>query len=336
MPFFRDIESAQVAAHKPFPLFGLKSLLVVTGTLATVVTLGFVSSRFSHTQDSGSNEMFILQHKGKIHSLNPSEKKLKSSFLFKIGDHSYMDRVQLSKDKKRLYFFDNSNLVFDFDTRAIEPVQSLPGYHSFDLLLKQPDLKTALYGSLKRNEYTGIIRHYSIEESRVIKDYPTKCLITRTPTIIGQSPDGSKLLYKCNGSHDYFLKNLDDSISEDRLIINLEKDGNPEYIYDPMFSLDGSKLIFNTIGSDHWTLINLNSDNPIADSKSVYFSADPASFQQFSLSDDMKKLYFVNKDENGMKLHEIDYNSLFEEDYSKPDRPLKIGQGRTIELGPEN
>ena len=81
-------------------------------------------------------------------------------------------------------------------------------------------------------------------------------------------------------------------------------------------------------------LDKLKSDNPIAESKPVYFNANPENFQQFSLSDDMKKLYFVNKDENGMKLHEIDYNSLFEKDYSNPQKPLNIGQGRTIELGP--
>ena len=334
MPLFRDIESAQAAAHKPFSLFGLKSLLVVSGTLATVVTLGFVSSRFSHTQDSGSTDMFILQDKGKVHSLNPSDSKLKSSFLFKIGDNSYMDRVQLSKDKKSLYFYDNRNFVFDFDTRTVEPVQSLPGYHNFDLLFKQPDLKTVLYGSFKSNEYKGIIRHYSVEELRVIEDFPTKCPVTRSPTVIGQSPDGSKVLYKCNGSHDYFLKNLDDTSSVDRFIITLERERSPKFMYSPLFSLDGSKLIFNTFESDHWTLINLKSDNPIAESKPVYFNANPENFQQFSLSDDMKKLYFVNKDENGMKLHEIDYNSLFEKDYSNPQKPLNIGQGRTIELGP--
>ena len=93
-------------------------------------------------------------------------------------------------------------------------------------------------------------------------------------------------------------------------------------------------MVFSTIGVDHWTLINLNS----GDRRPIYFNVCPSYFQQLSLSDDMTKLYFIinTEDENGMKLHEIDYNSLFEDDYSKRDHGMNIGQGKLIELGSKN
>ena len=87
------------------------------------------------------------------------------------------------------------------------------------------------------------------------------------------------------------------------------------------------------MSNDYWTLINLNSDDPIAESKPIYFSSSPKYFQQFSLSGNKDKLYFViNTDREEIKFYEIDYNDLFEKDYSDRLSPLDIGQGRTIEI----
>ena len=81
--------------------------------------------------------------------------------------------------------------------------------------------------------------------------------------------------------------------------------------------------------------MDCNSDNPFEESRQIYFSVNPAEFEHISLSDDTEILYFVIKDETGCRLYEINYKSLFENDYSGPDRALDIGQGREIELGPE-
>ena len=201
-------------------LFAFAIVLVLLGACASA-SLDYLSP-FSSQSTLNSfigSDMFILQHKGKAYAFNPTvsaDSKLKSAYLFKIMDFPSLSNAQLSKDKKRLYIFGRGSLEFNFNTRKVAPVKHFPGYHAFDIILRKPDLNTVLYGHLNRIDLSGFIRHYSIEESRVIEDYPTKCL-TGTPDIVGQSLDGSKLLYRCATAYEYFLKNLEDSNSEDQI-----------------------------------------------------------------------------------------------------------------------
>ena len=301
------------------------------------------SSSQSNQTSSSSSDMIIFLHKGQVHALNPSNSKLQSKLLFDKGEISYIRNFQLTKDKKRLYFFHDINYVFDFDTRQITPALNLSEFDGRDLLIKKPYLNTALYVTFTFDgdslSSSSFIRHIKIEGQTLIKDYPTECPEDLPPYLVGQSLDGTKLLYRCTTAHDYYLKNLDVRGSEDRLILTMEKQNEMQlYLHDPLFSLDGSKMVFYTIGTDHWTWINLNSDNPMEESRPIYFNVCPEYFQQLSLSDDMKKLYFIvnTEDGTGCKLHEIDYNNLFEKDYSDPQSPLDIGQGRLIELGSKN
>ena len=329
--------------------FSLRNAFIVLGSLVSLaillVLLGTVMNSSiaylpnilpqSNQKTSSSSDLIIFHLKGKVHSINPSNSDLRSKFLFDNGGYSYMNNVQLTKDKKRFYFFDFGNYIFDFDTRQVIPVGNLPEYDGYGLLLKKPDLNTVLYGSESGNIDSSSIRHYNVDEQILIKDYPTKCKTNRAPFLVGQSFDGSKLLYRCSAAYEYFLKNLEDPNSEDRSIIDLQE--NMEVIFYSFFSLDGSKIVIGTKNNDYWTLINLNSRFPTQIRK-IYFSIDPEDFQQLYLSDDMKKIYFVINyaEETKVRLYEIDYNSLFENDYSGPDRALNIGLGRSIKLGPEN
>ena len=190
-----------------------------------------------------------------------------------------------------------------------------------------------LYGIKDDIKKTSSIRHWNIKESKPIKDYPTKCggkMCVYPPAILGQSLDGSKVLYHCVGENDHFLKNLNDSNSEDRKLFPLYSD----LVSYSLFSPDGSKMILIDVRYTFWTLIDLNSENPIAESNIIFFNVDAKEFQSLSLSDDMKTLYFVIRKENECKLYAINYKSLFENNYSNPQSPFDIGEGRTIELGP--
>ena len=342
-----DIERNQEEEGTEKTFFSLRNAFIILGFLVSVaillVLLGTVMNSSvaylpnilpqSNPNASSSSDLIIFHLKGKVHSINPSNSSLQSKFLFNNGLHSFMNNVQLTKDKKRFYFFNCGNYIFDFDTRKVIPVGNLPEYDGYGLLLKKPDLNTVLYGSESGNIDSSSIRHYNVDEQILIKDYPTKCKKNRAPFLVGQSFDGSKLLYRCSAAHEYFLKNLEDPNSEDRSILNLQE----EYVIYSFFSLDGSKIVIGTKNNDYWTLINLNSRFPTQIRK-IYFSVDPEDFQQLYLSDDMEKIYIVikNEEETEVRLYEIAYNSLFENDYSGPDRALNIGLGRSIELGPEN
>ena len=344
-------------------VFAIVLVILAAGTSSNISTSTIVSTaenvddiRNSSTQftqnSSPGPDLFIFEYKWEVYALNPSDSELKSAFLFRteppstwlnVTNYSSVLNAQLSKDKKKLYFFDRDNLVFDFDTREIRTVSSylFPKNIGSDLMFKRPSLDSVLYGyrdKYKNDNFNfGKIRHYNLKELTLIKDYSTNCVNPREPFIIGQSLDGSKLLYHCFGGHDYFLKDLDKHKFNDRLIFTLKYgELHQRCVHKSFFSPDNTKLIFTEMESEYWTLINLNSENPIEESRQIYFSENPAEFEHISLSDDTEILYFVIKDDTGCRLYEINYKSLFENDYSGPDRALNIGQGRTIELGSEN
>ena len=343
-------------------VFAIVLVILAAGTSSNISTSTTVSTaenvddlRNSSTQftqnSSPGPDIFIFEYRWKVYALNPSDSELKSSFLFRTeppstwlnATNSSVFNAQLSKDKKKLYFFDRDNLVFDFDTREIRTVSSylFPKNIGSDLMFKRPSLDSVLYGyrdKYKNDNFNfGKIRHYSLKELTLIKDYSTNCVNPSAPFIVGQSLDGSKLLYHCFGDHHYFLKDLDEHKFNDRLIFTLKyREFHKQYVHESFFSPDSTKLIFTEMESDYWTLINLNSENPIEESRQIYFSVNPAEFKHISLSDDTEILFFVIKDETGCRLYEINYKSLFDNDYSGPDRALNIGLGRSIELGPEN
>ena len=337
-----DIEKSIFSLRNAYIVLGslvaVAILLVLLGTVGNA-SVAYLPNFLSHSNQktSSSSDLIIFQLKGKVHSIIPSNSKLQSKFIFDNGRFSFMNNVQLTKDKKRFYFFNLGNYIYDFDTHLVSPVGNIPEYDGYGLLVKKPDLRTILYGSESGNIHSSSIRHYNIDEQILIKDYPTKCPKNRSPYLVEQSFDGSKLLYRCTASYVYFLKNLEDPNSEDRSILNLRENMLEDYVSNSFFSLDGSKMIFSTVNTDYWTLINLNSRIP-TEIRKIYFSIDPEEFQQLYLSEDMEKIYFVikNEEETEVRLYEIEYSSLFENDYSSPLHALNIGLGRSIELGPES
>ena len=252
---------------------------------------------------------------------------------------NWFEAQQLSKDKKRLFFQEDKNYVFDFDSREVTPIQIPPDCGAY-LVYKRPDFDSVLYGIEDKNhQYFTYIRHYNIDTSTLIKDYRTVCVKPFVPNVVGQSLDGSKLVYTCSGAS-YYLKTLNDPNSKDRTIINSGQNGRNSRsasFNDPLISPDGSKVIFKNNQNNFWTIFNLNYDDPMSKTRKNYFSVNPKRFKQLSVSDDMTKLYFVIKNDAGeIRLYDIDYNSLFNNNYSSQDRALDIRQGQLIELGPEN
>ena len=89
--------------------------------------------------------------------------------------------------------------------------------------------------------------------------------------------------------------------------------------------------------NDYWTLINLNKRFPTQIRK-IYLASIQKTFNNFIYPTTWRRfiLLLITPEETKVRLYEIDYNSLFENDYSGPDRALNIGLGRSIKLGPEN
>ena len=337
-----DVERNQEDDSKK-TVFTLRNLLIFSGSLVALAvllvlvwlgtagnaSLSYLPSFSTMFNQNFPSDLIIFEHNKFIHVVDPKDSELKSRYLFDDAD-TFVSNFQFSKDKKRLYFYRGGICMYDFESRQ---VQDFTAFNVNHFLLRRPDHNSMLYGTKDDIKKTSSIRHWNIKESKPIKDYPTKCggkMYVYPPAILGQTLDGSKVLYNCVGENDYFLKNLNDPNSEDRKLFTLYGDfpGNT------LFSPDGSKMIIVDFCYTFWTLIDLNSVDPIAGRFPIYFNADAKQFQSLTLSDDMKTLYFVIRNENECKLYAINYKSLFENNYSNPQSPFDIGEGRTIELGP--
>ena len=336
-----DVERNQEDDSKK-TVFNLRNLLIFSGSLVALavvlilVWLGTTGNASLSYQPSFStlfnrntpSELVIFQYDRFIHTVNPMDSELKSRCLFN-DKYTLVSNIQFSKDKKRLYFYSNGICMYDFESSQ---VQDFSAFNVHDFLIRKPDLNSILYGIKDDTEKTSLIRHWNIKESKTIKDYPTKCgdkMYVYPPAILGQTFDGSKVLYTCVGQNEYFLKTLDDSDAQDQKLFTLYS----EFIPTPLFSPDGSKMILIDFRYNFWQLIDLNSVDPIAERQPIYFNVGTKEFQNLTLSDNMKTLYFVIRNENECKLYAINYKSLFENNYFDPQSPFDIGQGRTIELG---
>ena len=340
-----DVEINQEEEKTTSSVFTLKIFLIVSFTLISLcvvlVLLGsFGNARAGNLQNSSSRsnptpsakDLFIFQRYGKVFSLNPSDRRLKSKYLFFNGHFSHIDNVQLTMDKKRLYFFDDFSCLYDFNSKKVS-LTGLPlKFRDMRFLLKKTDPNSYFFGALSESE-TCIIRQNSIDPDVTIKDYPSNCLKSNLPEILAQTPDGENLLYRCYKSSDYYLKTLNDSNSKDRFLFSLLKS---ESLYDTFFSPDGSKLLFHDRSKNYWNLVDLKVKYISFKMKQIHFTMDARSFKYLALSDDMSTLYFVVKSNEEYKLHEINYKSLFEGDYSTPQSAFDIGEGRTIEFDLED
>lgn len=314
-------------------VFILLRVFIVAAFLVAILILAFVSyitlanggTSRSHTQ---GQDLMILNNGNKIYSLDPLDPQLKCLHLVTLESPSSLN-YEYSKALKRVYFKDEGIRVFYFDWFLAWDLK-LPGFtdlSSFKLMKSGPNgiiyTATNEAGSL-------IFRHYDLVEKRIVYDYKTKCEDERDVKLLDQSLGGSKLLYFCNEDYHVYKKKLNMSNDEDETVIFM--DG----YYDTILTRDESHLIIFDFSERSWRIVDLNSEDPLSNAKSVYFDFDIYTIWDYSYSADKSTIYIVLKyypdpDCPVFAFHAIDVENILNS-YSTEYDPFQIGQGRQIKI----
>ena len=279
---------------------------------------------------SGLN-LLLFDHENRFLAVNPHGPELISQMFLMTGSNNSF-RYQLSMDGERIYYKNDGGFcVFNFINRSFGRLH-FQGYNDKNfLIMKQPGPDSILY-SQRHSNGTYTIRHFNIDESSEIFDYPQNCANNGPPALLDQFSDGTKILYICEGSNRIFMKTLNNTGAEDQRLFKLDR-----YYYTyTLLSPDNSKLILYQHDKRYWLIKDLDNHNQEDhDTKRVYFNDHVKTFKSISFASDNRTIYAICGDKQRdpeFKLFTIDFRKVLENDYSNEQAPYNLGQGHLITI----